>query len=98
MSDTSAQNLKYEKLKPREFVDISRWVMSFLYKINKKFTITFFVTATLMSLFSIVNTYLLTRILDVIVDIVGNQKGCPSDVGKSKTYPQNVIIHNKHNL
>jgi len=82
MSDTSAQNLKYEKLKPREFVDISRWVMSFLYKINKKFTITFFVTATLMSLFSIVNTYLLTRILDVIVDIVGQSGATIQD-----TYP-----------
>lgn len=67
-SDSKGQ-YDHKKVSLNEFWDISKWIFTYLVKMNKKFTLGFLITALLDSIWSIANAYVLSSILNMVIDL-----------------------------
>jgi len=56
-----------KKLSFKEFIDISKWALGISWKISKFFTISSFATRILRELNGILNTYVLARVVDILI-------------------------------
>lgn len=59
----------HKKVSLNEFWQISRWIFTYLIRMNKKFTLGYLVTALLDSVWGIANAYIMSGILNMVINI-----------------------------
>ena len=71
MPETQESNTEeqYQKLPFNEFLNVAKWSLKFIYSISPFYFVTNLVTSIFSGLTGIVNTYIMTRILNVIVEL-----------------------------
>lgn len=68
-SQDQQDSYDHKKVSLNEFWHISRWIFSYLVKMNRKFTLGYLVTALFDTVWSIGNTYILSGILGKVVEL-----------------------------
>lgn len=70
---TNSDKSDYQKLKPKEFLKVSLWVLKFVFNINKKFTVVAIITSISRKLMDLGNTLILAKLVDAVATSI--QKG-----------------------
>ncbi|MBP6976364.1 ABC transporter ATP-binding protein [Candidatus Dojkabacteria bacterium] len=78
---------KKKPLSFKDYIDISLWSLKINWQMSKFVTVATFVTTIYRNLTALVNTYLMARIIDQLIDLVGS-----SDPQISNIYPLLVIM------
>ncbi len=65
----SNSDYDHKKVSLNEFWNISKWIFTYLVKMNKRFTLGYLITALLDTVWSIANAYVLSGILNMVIDL-----------------------------
>jgi ABC-type multidrug transport system fused ATPase/permease subunit len=87
IASSTKENYDHKKVSLNEFWDISRWIFFYLVKMNRLFTLGYLVTALLDAIWSIANAYVLSAILNMVIDQA--QKG---GTQLNSLYPYFIIL------
>ena len=80
-SENSTQS-SYKRLKPKEFLKISAWILKFVYRINPKFASLYTGATILKRLSDIVNAVIMAQLVDSLVKAV-----------QSKAFPLETVYY-----
>jgi ABC-type bacteriocin/lantibiotic exporter with double-glycine peptidase domain len=71
---------EHKNLKPKETFTIMKWVCMLLYQLELKLTVTIAITSVITGLRGIVTTYIITRVMDLLVNSVKNPNAELTDI------------------
>lgn len=70
MQDSIQKLSEHERVSFKEFITLVTWVFKFVFRLVKANTIVYLITYTFRSFSGLINTYIIAKILDKIVEIV----------------------------
>lgn len=78
---------QYSRLAFKDFMSISKWALSLIFRYEKKLTVAFVTTEVLLSVYYIADSYVMAKVLDVLVNIVAG-----SNTPISIIYPYMLVL------